>query len=91
MTLICPIGYTINITSAWYGRQDTSTCMNFMGNGCAFCSTTCYLDTLDFVSNIFNGQASLTSLVDAKLNDDDPCVFTYQYSVIDYVCVLSKK
>ena len=38
----CPANQYISITNAWYGRNDTQTCLNntFL-NGCGACSTNC--------------------------------------------------
>ena len=66
-TLSCPSGYYIFVTSAWYGRLDTVTCMYCGGYGCCSCSTSCYLNSYSWVASVFNYYNTQSSAVGNSL------------------------
>ncbi|XP_028850037.1 L-rhamnose-binding lectin CSL2-like [Denticeps clupeoides] len=88
MTLDCGQDI-IEITSSNYGRRDGSTCSGDRpANQLAM--TECYLPrTLSDVSSSCNGK-SLCSLSAGSFVPFDPCVGTYKYLEVTYICVSSE-
>ena len=82
----CPANHYISITNAWFGRKDTKTCLNYAFlNGCASCSTNCYLDITTNVKKYSNGKNSYT-FTNSQITSTDPCHGTYKYFKIYFDC-----
>ena len=72
----CLANQYISITKAWYGRNDTQTCLSFAyANGCAACNTTCYVDVTTILQRYLNGRKSLTLSL-SQITTTDPCYGT---------------
>ena len=84
--LSCTPGSVISVLNAWYGRQDIVTCMIYQGYGCKLCSTSCYEDMTQNVAKLANNKTVYTFNVTNAIVGD-PCLNTYKYSVINYVCL----
>jgi uncharacterized protein YxeA len=79
----CPASQTIQVTSAVYGRSDSSICCND-ANVCK--NTNCKTDVTTIVSGICN-LLNICSIPGASGLFGDPCVGTSKYVKVDYNCV----
>jgi hypothetical protein len=91
--ITCPKGATISITSAFYGRSDSTTCvtaaqatgLGFDSN--AWSTTTCTLNgAIDVAKSKCDGQGSCTISSSSKTWAKDPCVGIFKYSRLSYIC-----
>ena len=79
ISIVCPIGQTILITNAWYGRWDTAT---YACSGCRN-DIPCYFPVYQYWAHMCNYQNSCSGIASAPM---DPCGGTYKYGVVNYVC-----
>jgi hypothetical protein len=89
-TLSCPTGQVLSVQAAFYGRNDTSTCVaEATAAGMSSASwnrTTCSLaSALTLVQSWCSGKASC-SFPNGSGWGSDPCNGTYKYGMVDYVC-----
>ncbi|KAK3094048.1 hypothetical protein FSP39_023444 [Pinctada imbricata] len=80
-SITCPAGHLIQIASASYGRTSKGTCWNILNR-----DTNCKSSTsLNIVKSICDGN-NACSLEATNRVYGDPCVGTYKYLTVVYIC-----
>lgn len=79
----CPQDYFITVTSAFYGRQDNTSCTANQFNNNAQCSVT---GALAAVSSLCNNQQSCNVSVSPSVLGQDTCPSVSKYFDIQFSC-----
>ncbi|KAK2185628.1 hypothetical protein NP493_229g01013 [Ridgeia piscesae] len=79
--LKCPDSKTVRVLSAWYGRDDTTTCpYGYTGD------TKCRARVTELVSRWCAGKTKCLLVSHNNLVGKDPCPNTYKYLRLRYIC-----
>lgn len=86
LVITCPIGTRINIISAFYGRQNTQTCL--AGHEDQTGTTTCSSDqATTYVTNLCDDLSTCTVQFFIAAQVDDPCPGFSKYFSVTYSCI----
>lgn len=90
-TISCPAGFALQIQTAFYGRRDTSTCSSIASTlgfpPVSWSLTTCsFANALTQAKTWCDGKPSCT-IPPTGAWPSDPCVGTFKYTDVFYLCV----
>lgn len=80
LNIECPIGYSIQIFKAFYGRSQNGTCGSSWNTNCTYDATNAF-------KNVFTGYQSVIVNFTSYFVGYNPCPGVSKYAIIDYLCI----